>query len=77
MAELEAGAGGDVGIVVLGLVPEFVGRGFGGELLTLATELAWSLGARACGSRHRPATIELRCRTTSGVDSACSGRSSG
>ena len=26
-----------VGIVVLGLVPELVGRGFGGHLLTLAT----------------------------------------
>jgi GNAT superfamily N-acetyltransferase len=27
--------------VVFGLVPEFVGRGFGGHLLTLGTRLAW------------------------------------
>jgi ribosomal protein S18 acetylase RimI-like enzyme len=39
--ELEAEPSGDVGIVVLGLFPEFIGRGHGGALLTLATELAW------------------------------------
>ncbi len=44
MIELEAGASGDVGIVVFGLVPELVGRGFGGALLEIATRLAWSLG---------------------------------
>jgi GNAT superfamily N-acetyltransferase len=43
--ELEAEPDGDVGITYFGLVPEFVGRGFGGALLTLATELAWSLTA--------------------------------
>jgi RimJ/RimL family protein N-acetyltransferase len=41
--ELESEPNGDVGIVVFGLVPEFVGRGFGGAFLTLATRLAWSL----------------------------------
>jgi GNAT superfamily N-acetyltransferase len=41
LVELESEANGDVGIVVLGLVPEFVGRGFGGLLLTAATRLAW------------------------------------
>jgi ribosomal protein S18 acetylase RimI-like enzyme len=41
--ELEADPPGTVGIVVLGLVPELVGRGFGGELLTRATRLAWDL----------------------------------
>jgi GNAT superfamily N-acetyltransferase len=41
--ELEAEPSGDVGIVVLGLVPEFIGRGFGGALLSLATQLAWNL----------------------------------
>jgi GNAT superfamily N-acetyltransferase len=43
LVELEAQSSGDVGIVVLGLVPEFVGKGFGGALLTLATELAWQI----------------------------------
>jgi GNAT superfamily N-acetyltransferase len=47
LVELEAEPGGDVGIVVFGLVPEFVGRGFGGALLTEATRLAWDLVARA------------------------------
>jgi GNAT superfamily N-acetyltransferase len=41
--ELEAGSDGDVGIVVFGLVPELVGKGFGGAFLTLATQLAWKL----------------------------------
>jgi GNAT superfamily N-acetyltransferase len=41
LVELEANPGGDVGIVVFGLVPEFVGKGFGGEFLTIATRLAW------------------------------------
>jgi GNAT superfamily N-acetyltransferase len=43
LVELEAQTNGDVGIVVFGLVPQFVGRGFGGALLTLATELAWNV----------------------------------
>jgi GNAT superfamily N-acetyltransferase len=42
MVELEAQSGGDVEIVVFGLVPEFVGRGFGSHLLTLGTRLAWA-----------------------------------
>jgi GNAT superfamily N-acetyltransferase len=42
MVELELQPGGEVGIVVFGLVPEFVGRGFGGHLLTLGTRLAWA-----------------------------------
>jgi GNAT superfamily N-acetyltransferase len=41
--ELEGEPNGDVGIVVFGLVPQFVGRGFGGAFLALATRLAWSL----------------------------------
>jgi GNAT superfamily N-acetyltransferase len=43
--ELEAESSGDVGIVVIGLFPEFIGKGLGGELLTLATQLAWTLTA--------------------------------
>jgi GNAT superfamily N-acetyltransferase len=34
------------GIVVFGLVAEFVGRGFGGAFLTLATDMAWRLTSR-------------------------------
>jgi GNAT superfamily N-acetyltransferase len=41
MVELEVQPGGNVEIVVLGLAPEFVAKGFGGHLLTLATQLAW------------------------------------
>jgi len=43
MVELEAQPGGDVEIVVFGLVPEFVRRGFGAHLLTVGTRLAWEL----------------------------------
>jgi GNAT superfamily N-acetyltransferase len=35
--------GRDVEIVVAGLVPEFVGKGFGGHLLAVATRLAWNV----------------------------------
>lgn len=34
----------DVEINKFGLVPEWVGRGFGGHLLALATRLAWGVG---------------------------------
>jgi GNAT superfamily N-acetyltransferase len=34
----------EVQITKFGLVPEWVGRGLGGHLLTLATRLAWDLG---------------------------------
>lgn len=39
--ELELQPEGEVEITMLGLVPEMVGRGFGGHLLTEATRLAW------------------------------------
>jgi GNAT superfamily N-acetyltransferase len=41
MVEVEARRGDDVEIVVFGLVPELVGKGFGGQVLTLAARLAW------------------------------------
>ena len=43
LVELEVAGGGDVGIVVFGLLPEFVGKAFGGAFLTLATRMAWTL----------------------------------
>jgi RimJ/RimL family protein N-acetyltransferase len=43
LVELAADADGSVGIVVFGLVPEFIGRGFGGPFLTLVTRLAWAM----------------------------------
>jgi ribosomal protein S18 acetylase RimI-like enzyme len=43
MVEVEAQPGGDVEITVFGLVPEFVGRGFGAHLLTVGTRLAWQV----------------------------------
>jgi GNAT superfamily N-acetyltransferase len=37
---------GSVEIAYFGLLPEFIGRGYGKHLLTEAVERAWSLGAR-------------------------------
>lgn len=54
--ELEAEPNGDVGIVVFGLVPEFVGRGFGGAFLTLATETAWKVASP--GGRTRRVWVQ-------------------
>jgi Acetyltransferase (GNAT) family len=83
MVELELQSGGDVEIVVFGLVPELVGRGFGSHLLTLGTRLAWEAEhpgkapRDACGSTPPRATIPTPDRTTSGAGSARSGPSTG
>jgi GNAT superfamily N-acetyltransferase len=45
LVELELEPIGDVGIVVLGLVPEFIGRGFGGAFLTATVQLAWNMSS--------------------------------
>ena len=42
--ELETRPGNEVELTVFGLVPGFVGRGFGGHLLTRAVRLAWETG---------------------------------
>ena len=42
--ELSSSRDGDVGIVVFGIVPEYQGKGFGAAFLTVATQLAWTLG---------------------------------
>lgn len=53
LLSVEAQSDGNAEITTLGLVPEFVGRGFGGHVLTLATRLAWGLPARDGGSTRR------------------------
>jgi GNAT superfamily N-acetyltransferase len=45
LLELELEQTGDVGIVVFGLVPEFIGRGFGGAFLTATVQLAWNMSS--------------------------------
>ena len=44
--ELAREADGSIEIVYFGLFPDYVGRGFGKHMLTLAVEQAWALGAR-------------------------------
>ena len=44
--ELEKSPEGDVHIINFGLLPQFIGRGLGGHLLTRAVERAWEMGAR-------------------------------
>jgi RimJ/RimL family protein N-acetyltransferase len=51
LAELDVESNGDVGIVVFGLVPEFVGKGLGAPFLTLVTRLAWEMPGRAPARR--------------------------
>lgn len=41
LVQLEARPEGEVEIIKFGLVPEFVGRGYGGHLLTVTIRLAW------------------------------------
>jgi GNAT superfamily N-acetyltransferase len=62
LAELEIEAGDAVGIVVFGLVPEFVGKGFGAAFLTDVIERAWGVRTSPDG---RPARIWLE---TSSLD---------
>ena len=44
--ELEMQDGGNVEIVYFGLTPEFIGKGYGGALLSRATDEAFALGAK-------------------------------
>jgi GNAT superfamily N-acetyltransferase len=44
--ELETQADGNVEIVCFGLLPQSIGRGIGGALLTATVERAWAMGAR-------------------------------
>jgi ribosomal protein S18 acetylase RimI-like enzyme len=45
LIELELQPAGEVEITVFGLLPEFVGRGLGGHLLTAAARAAWQTRA--------------------------------
>jgi GNAT superfamily N-acetyltransferase len=45
LLELEWEPTANVGIVVFGLVPEFIDRGFGGAFLTAAVRLAWNMSS--------------------------------
>lgn len=44
--ELERQGGGAVELVSFGLLPQFIGRGLGGALLTAAVERAWQLATQ-------------------------------
>jgi ribosomal protein S18 acetylase RimI-like enzyme len=44
--ELEHDPGGDVHILTFGLLPQFIGKGLGGHLLTRAVERAFEMGAK-------------------------------
>ena len=44
--ELKTAGDGSTEIAYFGLLPEFIGRGYGKHLLTEAVERAWSTGAR-------------------------------
>lgn len=44
--ELEAQAGGNVEITYFGLLPQFIGQGIGGHLLTVGVEQAWAMPAQ-------------------------------
>jgi GNAT superfamily N-acetyltransferase len=44
--ELDGPSGGDVEVAFFGVLPQFIGRGLGGWLLTAAVRRAWEKGAR-------------------------------
>ena len=66
--ELESQAEGNVQIMYFGMVPEFIGRGLGGAMLTAAIQSAWAIpGARrvwlhTCTKDHASALPNYRKR---------------
>ena len=65
--ELEAQSEGSVEIAYFGLLPQFIGKGLGGHLLTVATERAWQMGAsrvwvHTCTLDHPGALANYRAR---------------
>jgi ribosomal protein S18 acetylase RimI-like enzyme len=65
--ELEAQPGSSVEIVYFGVLPQFIGQGLGGALLTAAVERAWQMGARrvwvhTCSLDHAAALANYLAR---------------
>ncbi|MBI2382674.1 MAG: GNAT family N-acetyltransferase [Gammaproteobacteria bacterium] len=65
--ELERQPGDDVELAYFGLARDFVGKGLGGHLLTVAIEHAWAMGARrvwvhTCSLDHPAALANYRAR---------------
>lgn len=65
--ELDQQADGSVEIAYFGLLPQFVGRGIGGRLLTTAIERGWEKGARrvwvhTCSLDHPAALANYQAR---------------
>lgn len=65
--ELQRQPAGDVEIVYFGLAEAFIGKGYGGYLLTRAIEEAWSWGAQrvwvhTCSLDHPGALANYRAR---------------
>jgi GNAT superfamily N-acetyltransferase len=65
--ELERKSEGNVEIAYFGLLPDFIGRGLGAELLTAAIRRAWAMGAKrvwvhTCDLDHPRALANYRAR---------------
>ena len=65
--ELEKQADDDVEIAYFGIAPEFIGRGYGGYLLTACIEKAWLMGAKrvwvhTCSLDHEAALKNYQAR---------------
>jgi GNAT superfamily N-acetyltransferase len=65
--ELEAQPEANVELAYFGLLPQFVGRGLGGELLSRAIERAWQMNARrvwvhTCNMDHPGALANYQAR---------------
>ena len=65
--ELQKQPGDEVEIAYFGLAPAFIGRGFGGDLLTRCIECAWAWGAarvwvHTCSLDHPSALANYRAR---------------
>ena len=65
--ELQQHEAGDVEIAYFGLLPQWIGKGLGGAMLTAATEAAWRLSATSvwlhtCTLDHPSALANYRAR---------------